>query len=68
METLKQFNKLTKDYKKWIEEETSKTQEEFTVSSVGKLNPVTHLMGHIEETLNSNVMECLTGMVNTVVF
>ncbi len=60
--------KLTADYKKWIDEEISKTKEEFVVSSVGKLNPKNHLMSHIEENLNSNVMECLGNMLNTVVF
>ena len=68
MNTLKELVKLTGEYKKWIEEEIKKTKEEFVVSSVGKLNPKTHLMSNIEENLNLNVMECMGTMLNTVVF
>lgn len=68
MSTLKELVKLTGEYKKWIEEEIKKTKEEFVVSSVGKLNPKTHLMSNIEENLNLNVMECMGTMLNTVVF
>ncbi len=60
--------KLTGEYQKWIDEEIKKTKEEFIVSSVGKLNPKSHLMSHIEENMNMNVMECLGTMLNTVVF
>ena len=59
---------MTSEYKKWIDEENKKTKEEFVVSSVGKLNPKSHLMSNIEESLNVNVMECLGTMINTVVF
>jgi hypothetical protein len=49
---LKEFKKLTTEYKKWIDEEIKKTKEEFVVSSVGKLNPKNHLMSNIEENMN----------------
>ena len=65
---LKDMAKLTAEYNKWIQEENKKTKEEFIVSSVGKLNPKTHLTSTIDEALNDNVMECLGTMVNTVVF
>ena len=68
VETLKHMSKLTKDYNKWIQEEIKQTKEEFVVSSVGKMNPKTHLLSNIEDTLNENVMECLGSMLNTVVF
>jgi hypothetical protein len=35
--------KLTGEYNKWIQEEIKKTKEEFVVSSVGKMNPKSHL-------------------------
>lgn len=60
--------KLTAEYKKWIDQEIKQTKEEFVVSSVGKLNPKNHLMSHIEENMNENVMECMGTMLNTVVF
>jgi 26S proteasome regulatory subunit N11 len=65
---LKEMSKLTSEYNKWIQDEIKKTKEEFIVSSVGKLNPKSHLTHAIEDTLNENVMECLGTMVNTVVF
>jgi len=68
LEQLKSLEKLTKDYKKWIQEETKQTPQEFIVSSVGKLNPVKHLHKELEEFQHSNVTNCLTTMLNTVVF
>ena len=65
---MKEFAKLTSEYKKWIDEEIKKTKEEFVVSSVGKLNPKNHLMSGIEDNLHNNVMECLGNMINAVVF
>lgn len=65
---LKDMAKLTGEYNKWIQEENKKTKDEFVVSSVGKMNPKTHLHNGIEEALNENVMECLGTMINTVVF
>ena len=43
VEALKNMAKLTDSYQKWIVEETKKTREEFIVTSVGKMNPKTHL-------------------------
>lgn len=68
LETVKEMCRLTEEYNKWIQEENKKTKEEFAVSSVGKMNPKQHLLTKIEDSLNSNVMECLGSMVNTVVF
>lgn len=67
-EMLKDMVKLTSEYTKWIQEENKRTKEEFIVSSVGKMNPKSHLTSGIEEALNQNVMECLGTMINTVVF
>jgi 26S proteasome regulatory subunit N11 len=66
--TIKEFARLTELYKKWIQEETKLTRKEFLVKSVGKLNPQKHLNERLEESLNTNVMDCLGTMVNTVVF
>jgi 26S proteasome regulatory subunit N11 len=68
VETLKNFAKLATDYNKWIKEETKKTREEFTVASVGLTNPKKQLGFQIEQSLNSNVMDCLGTMLNTVCF
>lgn len=68
IDTMKTLKRLTGDYNKWIQEENKQTMKEFAVSSVGKMNPKTHLMSNIEDAMNENVMECLGTMVNTVVF
>jgi 26S proteasome regulatory subunit N11 len=65
---LKEFSRLTGLYNKWIKEETKMKREEFVVYQVGKLNPKSHLQTEIEETLNTNVIDCLGTMLNTVVF
>lgn len=68
VDTMKTLKRLTDQYNKWIQEENKQTMKEFAVSSVGKLNPKTHLMSNIDDAMNENVMECLGTMVNTVVF
>ena len=65
VEALKNLSKLTEQYEKWIREETKKTREEFVVTSVGKMNPGTHIRNQIEENINTNVMDCLSTMMNT---
>jgi 26S proteasome regulatory subunit N11 len=68
LEQLQKMSKLTEEYNKWIKEETKVTREEFMVKSVGMKNPKKALEAEIEENLNTNVMDCLGSMVNTVVF
>ena len=65
---MKTLKRLTEQYNKWILEENKVSMKEFAVSSVGKLNPKTHLMSNIEDCMSENVMECLGTMVNTVIF
>ena len=43
-EALEEMVRLTKDYSGWIKQENSKTIKEFSVSSIGKLDPKRHLM------------------------
>ena len=68
IDTIKNFEKLTAEYNKWIQEEKKKKKKEFAVSSVGKMNPKNHLITSIDEVMNDNVMESLGTMLNTVVF
>ena len=68
VEAIKNLEKLTSQYNKWIKEETSKSTDEFVVSSVGKTNPKNRLAQEIDQNLNDNVMNCLGTMLNTVVF
>ena len=68
LDKLKQLEKLTGLYSKWIKQETSMKREEFVVSQTGKLNPKKRLEEEIEDTMNSNVIDCLGTMLNTVCF
>lgn len=68
IDKLKEFERLTALYNNWIKEETKMKKEEFVVYQVGKLNPKTHLSQELEDTLNTNVINCLGTMLNTVVF
>ena len=49
-EALEEMVRLTKDYSGWIKQENSKTIKEFSVSSIGKLDPKRHLM-EVSQTL-----------------
>ena len=42
-QTLDEMVRLTKDYSSWIKQENTKTIKEFSVSSIGKLDPKRHL-------------------------
>jgi len=44
-----EIKRLSKEYKDWIKTENQKTTEEFTVSSVGKVDPKRHLIEQIED-------------------
>lgn len=68
IDKIKEFSKLTTQYNKWIKEETKMDKKDFVVYQVGKVNPKKHLHAEIDETLNSNVTNCLGSMLNTVVF
>jgi 26S proteasome regulatory subunit N11 len=42
-QSLEEMARLTKDYSNWIKQENGKTIKEFSVSSIGKLDPKRHL-------------------------
>lgn len=42
-EGLEEMARLTKEYSGWIKQENSKTIRDFSVSSIGKLDPKRHL-------------------------
>ena len=68
VDKLKELSRLTALYTKWIKQETEMKRDEFTVWQVGKLNPKRHLHQEVEDALNTNVIDCLGSMLNTVVF
>ena len=59
---------MSEMYDKWIQDEITKSDEELIVSTVGKVNPKSHLQNEIEEALTSNIVESLGTMMNTDIF
>lgn len=59
---------LTTEYNKWIQAEMKKTKKEMVVSTVGKINPALRLGQHIEETMTSNITQCLGTMLDSLIF
>lgn len=69
--TLKQLDSiidLCSKYSSWIDEEVNKSTQEVKLKTVGKFNPKDHLEATIEESVNSNINQCLTTMMNTIIF
>ena len=59
---------LTAEYDKWIQAEMKKSKREIVVSTVGKINPALRLTQHVEETMTSNIVQCLGTMLDTLTF
>ena len=59
------MNALAKSYSTWITDEMKQTEEEFLVSTVGKVDPKKHLKMYAEETINRNVDQNLGLMLNS---
>ena len=60
--------KLTKDYNERVKEEENKTAEEVVVANVGKIDPKQHLETNIRELMDSNILQTMCTMLDTVVF
>jgi len=59
---------FAKQYNKRLEEEDTKTAEQLTVDTVGKIDPKKHLETSVEELMTANISQCLGAMLATVVF
>lgn len=60
--------KIAEKYATWIEGEINKSSKDVYLDSVGKYNPRDHLENTIEELETDNLNQCLTSMINTLVF
>jgi len=65
---LEQMLRLSKEYNIRVQEEEGKTAEEIIVSNVGKIDPKRHLENDVTELMSSNIIQCLTAMIDTVIF
>ena len=56
------------EWGKRIEDETKKEQKELTIKNTGKIDPKRHISEAVEETVNSNILGILGGMISTQSF
>ena len=59
---------LAKEFGKNVMEEETMTEQQLTVSRVGKQDPKRHLEANVQELLNTNIDQCLATMLDTIVF
>lgn len=59
------MSKLAKTYANWINEEMKLDEEEFLVSTVGKVDPKRHLKMYSEDMISRNVDQNLGLMLNS---
>lgn len=67
-EIMEKLVKLTSDYNDRVKEEEDKTAEEVVVANVGKIDPKQHLETNIRELMDSNILQTMCTMLDTVVF
>ena len=65
---IEEIGKIAEKYSAWIEGEINKPSKEVYLDSVGKYNPRDHLENTVEELVTDNLNQCLTSMVNNLVF
>jgi 26S proteasome regulatory subunit N11 len=66
--TVTRMLSLAKQYKKRLEEEEGKTEEELIVLNAGKIDPKKHLEQDVEDLMTSNISQLLGTMIDAVVF
>lgn len=59
---------LAKNYSKSVDEEGKLTSEQMEVKNVGKQDPKRHLKEHLDILMTNNITQCLTAMVNSIIF
>jgi len=59
---------LAKNYSKSVDEEGKLTTAQMEVKNVGKTDPKRHLKEHLDILMTNNITQCLTAMVNSIIF
>jgi 26S proteasome regulatory subunit N11 len=65
---IEEINKLSSKYASWIDGEINKSTKEIYMQSVGKFNPKDHLENIVDHMIVDNMNQCLTSMLNNLVF
>lgn len=68
IQIIDEINKLSDKYASWIEGEINKSTKEIYMQSVGKFNPKEHIENLVDHVITDNMNECLTSMLNNLVF
>ena len=68
LKRIDEINRLSEKYATWIDNEINKSTKEINLSTVGKFNPKDHLESTVEEIYSDNMNQCLTSMLNNLVF
>lgn len=68
LKKLDEINKLAEKYSAWIDSEINKSTKEIYMQSVGKFNPKEHIENIVDELTTDNMNQCLTSMLNNLVF
>ena len=67
-ESIKTMVKLAKNYKKYIDDESTLSKEELEIRNYGQIDPKRHLEEHSEVLNSDNIVQCLSAMLSTIVF
>lgn len=68
MKTVAAMLELAKNYSKSVDEEGKLTSEQMEVKNVGIMDPKRHLKEQLDLLMMKNITQCLTAMVNSIVF
>eukprot|EP00111_Clytia_hemisphaerica_P004758 TCONS_00013676-protein len=67
-ETVKTMLDLVKNYHKALEDEDSMTPEQLAIKNVGKQDPKRHLEEKVDDVMNTNIVQCLGAMLDSISF
>jgi 26S proteasome regulatory subunit N11 len=66
-EMMKKMLSLAEQYNKSVIEETTMTEEQLKTRHVGKQDPKRHLQESVEQNMDSNIVQCLSAMLDNVI-
>jgi 26S proteasome regulatory subunit N11 len=65
---IEEIHKLSDKYATWIEAEINKSTKDIYLQTVGKFNPKDHLETVVDDMITDNMNQCLTSVLNNLVF
>lgn len=68
LKKIEEIGKIALQYAKMIDDEVNKTSKEIYMNNVGKFNPRDHLENMIDDLATDNLNQCLTTMLDNIIF